>query len=135
MDSLVHQCVSGVRHPLVAGGIGMALGLGLGLLAPGLGLVVSLGPLVAILLCLLPCLAPLLLLRRVGRAPAGANPTTLPDRSLLAGATRPRLTDSILARCRPRSAGQHRTGSDADHILHKAQAREGACCYWCGHWA
>jgi hypothetical protein len=71
MNQLVQQCLSGVRHPLVAGGIGLALGLGLGLLAPGLGLVVSIGPLLAILLCLLPCLVPLLLLRRRGGAENG----------------------------------------------------------------
>lgn len=73
MNQLMQQCLSGVRHPLVAGGIGLAVGLGLGLLAPGLGRVVSIGPLLAILLCLLPCLVPLLLLRRLGGA--GDGPT------------------------------------------------------------
>jgi hypothetical protein len=83
MRQLAQQCVSGLRHPLVAGGIGMLLGLGLGLLVPNFGVVVSLGPLLAILLCLAPCLVPLVLLRRSG----GRTPQPPQDRPLAGFAT------------------------------------------------
>lgn len=84
MRQLAQQCLSDVRHPLVAGGIGVAVGFGLGLLLPSLGVFISLGPLLMIVLCLLPCLAPLFLLRwlnggkntpiqRNPRAPGGSD--------------------------------------------------------------
>ncbi len=88
MRQLVQQGLSGVRHPLVAGGIGMAVGLGLGLLAPGWGLLLSAGPLLMIVLCLVPCLAPLLLLRRLGRAGAGRT-AERPAVSLSSGGSDP----------------------------------------------
>ena len=57
-------------------GLGLALGFLLGLAAPSFGVFVSFGPLLMIRLCLVPCLAPLLLLRKPDRQAGTALPAT-----------------------------------------------------------
>ena len=57
-------CVTGGPPQILAGAVGLLVGLGLGLAAPSLGAVLGAGPILMAAVCLLPCLAPLLLLRR-----------------------------------------------------------------------
>ena len=74
MLQFAQQCVSGLQRHLLAGGIGLGLGFLLGLGAPSLGVFISVGPLLMVLLCLVPCLAPLLLLRRRNGGPGTPTP-------------------------------------------------------------
>ncbi|MEP6774767.1 MAG: hypothetical protein ABJA50_04150 [Chloroflexota bacterium] len=76
MLQLAKDCATGFRRHAAAGGVGLALGFLLGLSAPSIGAFVSFGPLLMIILCLVPCLAPLLLLRKSDRWAVTALPAT-----------------------------------------------------------
>jgi hypothetical protein len=76
MLQLAKDCATGFRRHAAAGGIGLALGFLLGLSTLFIGVFVSFGPLLMIILCLVPCLAPLLLLRKPDRRDGTALPAT-----------------------------------------------------------
>jgi hypothetical protein len=89
MLQLAKDCAAGFWRHAAGVGIGLALGFLLGLAAPSIGVFVSFGPLLMIILCLVPCLAPLLLLRKPGRREGTALPAT-PSAAPIAEASDPR---------------------------------------------
>lgn len=76
MLQLAKECAVRFRRHAAGVGIGLVLGFLLGLAAPSFGVFVSFGPLLMIILCLVPCLAPLLLLRKPNRQAGTALPAT-----------------------------------------------------------
>ena len=65
MTNLLTGCLSDIKRQALPLGIGAIAGFVLGLTANSLGAFVSFGPLLLVLICLAPCLAPILLLDEI----------------------------------------------------------------------
>ncbi len=77
MLKLVRQCAPWLDRKIAGVAALAAVGIGLCLGAPALGLLAGIAPLLLVIACLVPCLAPLALLRRRGRGVGPAADSTL----------------------------------------------------------
>ncbi|MEO5950864.1 MAG: hypothetical protein ABIQ44_00170 [Chloroflexia bacterium] len=83
MTNFLTKCISDMKPHIPALMIGAIAGFALGLTFQSLAAFISVGPLLLALLCLAPCLAPILLFRQTN------NKTKAPRESITAAITRP----------------------------------------------
>lgn len=78
MLKLVKECAPGLDWKVAGIAALVAVGVAVCLGAPAIGFLAGAAPLLLIVACLVPCLAPLVLLRRKGRNAAPVTSATIP---------------------------------------------------------